>query len=169
MIKGIVAVGTNWAIGKKNGLLFKLKKDMQAFTQATTGNIVVMGYSTYLSLPKRPLKNRVNVVLWDKATSMDCLPDCITFNDFNQLVNFIKILSTEYTVFIIGGGMLYKSMLPYYDEVYVNKVDATDPEATVFFPDLDRNPNFKLDLECKEEEDNGYITKLCIYKRKENN
>lgn len=167
MIKGIVAVGTNWAIGKKNGLLFKLKKDMQAFTQATTGHFVVMGENTFLSLPnQKPLKNRINIVLCPDGHEYK---GCICIHDFSQLVKEIIIISQLYDVFIIGGGMLYKSMLPYYDEIYVNKVDATDPEATVFFPDLDRNPNFKLDLECKEEEDNGYITKLCIYKRKENN
>ena len=168
MIKGIVCVSKiNWAIGKKNGLLFKLKKDMQAFTKATTGHFVVMGENTFLSLPnQKPLKNRVNIVLCPEDHEYE---GCFCIHDFGQLVKFVKLVAEQNDVFIIGGGMLYKSMLPYYDEVYVNKVDATDPEATVFFPNLDEDPNFKLDLECKEEEDNGYITKLCIYKRKEIN
>lgn len=163
MIKCIVAAGTNWAIGKKNGLLFKLKKDMKVFTSYTSHTIVAMGENTLLSFPdSKPLKNRVNIVLCPPEHDYD---DCICIHDFDTFVKYIKLLAKEHDVWIIGGGMLYKSMLPYYDEIYVNKVDATDPEATVFFPDLDRNPNFKLDLECKEEEDSGYITKLCIYKR----
>ena len=93
MIKGIVCVAKDWGIGKANGLLFNLPADMKFFRETTKHNIVVMGYSTYLSLPKRPLPGRVNVVLWDKATSSDCLEGCIAFNAFEQLLNFVKILS----------------------------------------------------------------------------
>ena len=58
MVKGIVCVDKNWGIGKANGLLFKLPADMKFFKEITKHNIVVMGYSTYLSLPKRPLPDR---------------------------------------------------------------------------------------------------------------
>ena len=142
MIKGIVCVSKDWAIGKANGLLFDIPADMKFFRETTKHNIVVMGYSTYLSLPKKPLPNRVNIVLWDKATSLDCLEGCITFNAFEPLLNFIKILAKEYEVFVSGGGSIYKLFLPYYEEVLVTYVEASDQEATVFFPNLDKDENF---------------------------
>ena len=136
MINGIVCVDKNWGIGKvdNNGngqLLFHLKKDMAFFKEKTTHNIVVMGFSTYLSLPEkfRPLPNRINIVLYDKATSLDCLPGCITFNNFEALLNFVKILSTEYEVYVSGGMSIYKLFQPYYDQVFVNKVEAEDKNA----------------------------------------
>lgn len=163
MIKGIVAAGKNWEIGKKNGLLFKLKEDMKVFTGSTKHHIVAMGENTLLSFPgSKPLKERVNIVLCPEGHEYD---DCICIHNFNVFVNYIKILSKEYDVWIIGGGMLYKSMLSYYDEVVVNKVDAEDKEATVFFPNLDEDPNFELYLQCQEVEDNDYKTRLCFYRR----
>ena len=166
MIKGIVCVAKDWGIGKSNGLLFNIPADMKFFRETTKHNIVVMGYSTYLSLPKRPLSGRVNVVLWDKATSLDCLEGCITFNAFEQLLNFVKILSKEYDVFICGGASVYKLFLPYYDEVLVTKVDAEDKEATAFFPNLDTNESYYISEELGSGIDNGLSYKSLKYKRR---
>ncbi|MDY5928681.1 MAG: dihydrofolate reductase [Candidatus Onthovivens sp.] len=172
MIKGIVAVSRDWAIGKVNKetgvgqLLFNIQADMKFFRETTKHNIVVMGYSTYLSLPKRPLPGRVNIVLWDKATSLDCLEGCITFNAFEQLLNFVKILSKEYDVFICGGASVYKLFLPYYDEVLVTKVDAEDKEATAFFPNLDINESYYINEELGSGIDNGLSYKFLKYKRR---
>ena len=63
MIKGIVCVAKDWGIGKANGLLFNLPAYMKFFIATTKHNVVVIEYSTYLSLPKRLLPNIVNVVL----------------------------------------------------------------------------------------------------------
>ena len=166
MIKGIVCVAKDWGIGKANGLLFNLSADMKFFRETTKHNVVVMGYSTYLSLPKRPLPNRINVVLWDKATSLDCLDSCITFNTFKPLLNFVNILSKEYDVFICGGASVYKLFLPYYDEVLVTKVDAEDKEATAFFPNLDEEKLYYINEELGSGIDNGLGYRFLSYKRR---
>ena len=44
MIIGIVCVDKNWGIGKKNDLLFHLKKDMEFFKNTTMDSIVFCGY-----------------------------------------------------------------------------------------------------------------------------
>ena len=84
------------------------------------------------------------------------------------MVNFVKLMGKYYPVFIIGGAMFYKSMLPYYDEVYLTKVDATDPEATAFFPNLDENPDFEIFEQSEELEENGVKFKFTFYQRKLN-
>ena len=158
MIKGIVCCASDYGIGKKNGLLFNIPADMQHFKEATTGNICVFGYNTYMSLPKRPLKNRINIVLWDKAPSIDCLEGVITFSDFNQLVKFVKILAVQYDVYICGGAGVYKAFLPYYDEIDITFVDAVDAEATAFFPNL-RETDFNIIASSQSKNDettNGY-------------
>jgi hypothetical protein len=53
-------------------------------------------------------------------------------------------------------------MLPYYDSVYVNKVDA-DGEAEVFFPNLDEYDSMRLYKQFPIIEDEGYSTRLCVY------
>ena len=165
MIKSIVCVAKDWGIGKANGLLFNLPSDMKFFRETTKHNIVVMGYSTYLSLPKRPLPNRINIILWDQATNLDCLEGCITFNKFDTLLNFIKILAKEYDIYVSGGASIYKLFLPYYDEILVTYVDAIDPEATAFFPNLDKNTLYYIDRILGRGCDNGLNYEFRIYQK----
>ena len=168
MINGIVCVSKNWGIGKvnkvtgKGQLLFNIPEDMKFFREKTKFSIVVFGETTYLSLNVRPLKNRVNIVLCPEYSEY---PDAICIHDFDQLVEFVKILAKEYEVYICGGGMLYKSFLPYYDRVYVTKVDAVDDKATVFFPNLDEDPNFEPYPETRVAESNGYNIEFITYNR----
>lgn len=160
MIKAIVCVDKNWAIGKDNDLLFHLKKDMKFFKETTTYSIVVMGENTMKSLPGgKPLKDRINIVLCPEGKEY---PGFICFHNFDKLVKQLQVLTCD--IYIIGGGMLYSSMLPYYDEVYVTKVKA-DGKGTVFFPNLDDNLDFALSDISEDIEDGDYLINFCTYKR----
>ena len=172
MIKCIVAVDKYWKIGKTNPetgkgeLLFKLPLDLKHFKRVTSGNIVAMGYQTLLSLPgSKPLPNRVNVVLCPEGIEVE---DCICLHDFDETVSCLENLSRHGSdVFIIGGAMFYKSMLPYCDLAYVTKVDA-DGQGEVDFPNLDKDPEWKLADNSdayQPIEDNDYTTRFCIYER----
>lgn len=160
MIIGIVCVDNKWGIGKNNDLLFHLKKDMQFFRQTTADSIVFCGYNTLLSFPgSKPLKGRSTICLCPEGIERD---DCFCIHNFYEAVKLVKEISKTTNVFVIGGAMLYQSMLPYYDEVYVNKVDA-DGEAEVFFPDLDKYDGLRLYQVLSEIDDEGYKTRLHIY------
>lgn len=162
MIIGIVCVDEKWGIGKKNDLLFKLPKDMEFFRFTTRQSIVFCGYNTLLSFPgSKPLKGRSTICLCPEEINRE---DCYCLHNFDEAVKLVKELSKTHDVFVIGGAMLYQSMLPYYDKVYVNKVYA-DGEATVFFPNLDENSDFEVSYADNIEEDNGYETKLVVYCR----
>lgn len=161
MISAIVCVSRSWGIGKDNHLLFKCKEDMKYFTEKTTGKCVVMGENTFLSLPgQKPLKDRLNIVIAPVGHTYE---GCVTVHTMSELLAAIERISETEEVFIIGGGQLYKSMLQYYDRVYVNKLDA-DPEATVFFPNLDADPSFTLVSAETENLENCKLT-YCIYER----
>jgi dihydrofolate reductase len=163
MIIGIVCTDKNWGIGKNNDLLFHLKKDMQFFRQQTADSIVVCGYNTLLSFPgSKPLKGRSTICLCPEEVERD---DCFCIHDFDEMVRLVKELAKNHPVFIIGGAMLYKSMLPYYDKVYVNIVDA-DGEAEVFFPNLDDDASYEVTQVLPAVEDEGYLTQLYSYTRK---
>lgn len=163
MIIGIVCTDKNWGIGKKNDLLFHLKKDMQFFRQTTADSIVVCGYNTLLSFPGgKPLKGRSTICLCPEEVERD---DCFCIHDFDEMIRLVKELAKNHPVFIIGGAMLYKSMLPYYDKVYVNMVDA-DGEAEVFFPNLDDEASYEVTQVLPAVEDEGYLTQLYSYTRK---
>ena len=163
MIVGIVCVDEKWGIGKNNDLLFHLKKDMEFFRATTKEKVVFLGYNTLLSFPgSKPLKCRSSIVLCPEEVNRD---DCYCVHSFEEAVKLVKELSKTQDVFVIGGAMLYRSMLPYYDEVYVNHVYA-DGEATVFFPDLENNPDFTVLYADEPVQDGDYETQLVVYARK---
>ena len=162
MIIGIVCVDNKWAIGKDNDLLFHLKKDMEFFKEKTMNSVVVMGENTLLSLPGgKPLKDRINIVLCPEGHKYD---GCFCVHNFDELIARLKLLVGN--IFIIGGGMLYNSMLEYYDKVYVTKV-AADGEGTVFFPNLDENDSFIITEESEPLIDEGYNIQFVTYRKVE--
>lgn len=165
MIVGIVCVDEKWGIGKKNDLLFHLKKDMQFFKNTTADSIVFCGYNTLLSFPGgKPLKGRSTIVLCPEGVERD---DCFCIHDFETAVKLVRELAKTKPVFVIGGAMLYESMMPYYDKVYVTKVLA-DGEAEVFFPNLDE-AGFEGHQVGDVTEDGEYKISFWTYLRKQVN
>ena len=159
-MKAILHADKEWGIGKNNALMFKIPADMKYFKSTTTGNVVVMGSNTLNSFPGgKPLKDRINVVLNPNGDNRD---DCIIVHSVDELFSEIKKYPSD-KVFVIGGMMTYKTLLPYCDEVLVTKVDAVGG-ADAFFENLDKNDNFKLVYESEPEETNGYIIKFTRYK-----
>ncbi len=160
----IVAVDSKWGIGKKNDLLFHLKKDMRHFVEHTTGKIVVMGANTLRSFPGGlPLKNRINIVLNPDGEQEDATEKgYILAHSLTELFDEIKKYPTN-DVYVIGGAMMYRTLLPYCDLAYITKVNA-DGSAEVFHENLDALPEWSVVEESETEIDNGYEIKFCTYK-----
>ena len=159
MIKAIVHVDKNWGIGKGNDMMFSLPKDMKFFRETTSGHTVVMGGNTFRSLPnQKPLKNRVNIVL---SRGQVC-DECIVVRTYEELKNALKTRQNE-EIYIMGGGEVYKELLPYCNEALVTKVDAVGG-AEVFFPNLDEHEDFCLVDEGEPIEDNGYTIRFTVYR-----
>ncbi len=158
-MKAIVAVDENWGIGRNNELLFSIPADMKFFRGTTLNKVIVMGSNTLKSFPNgNPLKNRTNIVL---STTIK-RDDCIVVDSLDKLFQEIKKYPSD-QVYLIGGAMLYKTLLNYCDEILVTKVFA-DGNAEVFFENLDKNSNFSLVESSEFLEDNGYKIKFTKYK-----
>ena len=158
-MKAIVAVDKKWGIGKKNDLLFSLPKDMEFFRKTTLNKVVVMGSNTLKSFPGgKPLKNRTNIVLFPGGEKRD---DCTVVDSLEELSKELKKYNTD-DVFIIGGAMFYKTMLPYCSQILVTKVDS-DGEAEVFFENLDNLPSWRLSFVSDPVETNGHNIRFTTY------
>lgn len=157
-MQAIVAVDKFWGIGKKNGLLFHLPEDLQYFKKITLGKVIVMGGNTLLSFPgSKPLPGRTNIVLSDVFTREDCK----VFATLPELMEELKNYNTD-DIFIVGGAMFYRTMLPYCKKVYVTKVDA-DGGAEVFFENLDKLEGWKQTEEVGRTVSNGYPLTFTVY------
>lgn len=159
-MRAILHADKEWGIGKKNGLMFSIPADMKFFRETTTGNVVVMGSNTLKSFPGgKPLKNRTNIVLYPDGEDRD---DCKIVRSLEELFAEIKKYDPE-NVFVIGGAMMYKTLLPYCTEVLVTKVDAVGG-ADAYFENLDENPHFTLVYKSETIETNGYKINFCTYR-----
>ena len=142
MISAIVAVDNNWGIGFNGKLLEHIPEDLKMFKQLTIGHTVIMGRKTWNSLPKAPLPQRSNIVIsstkpliMDKNTLRLPLEDVIEFLEY-----------TKDEIFIIGGGTIYKELLPLCDKVYVTKIFKDHSNIDTYFPNLDQmKDEWKLD------------------------
>ena len=161
MIRAIVHADKQWGIGKTNAMMFSLKKDMQFFRQTTSGHTVVMGGNTLRSLPNaKPLKNRVHIVL----SRVHVCDECIMVRSFDELKAELKKRENE-EIYVIGGGAIYRELLPYCHEAVVTKVDAIGG-ADTFFPNLDKDENFVCIYESEPIDDNGHTIRFTTYQNK---
>ena len=164
MIISILNCDQKYGIGKRNGLLFSLPKDMDFFRKTTLNHAVCMGENTLLSFPKsKPLKNRTNIVL---SKDLDHnYEGVINVHSFDEMLKMMNEYSKQDDVFVIGGASMYRQTLEYVDYVYLTKVDAVGG-AEVFFVNIDENKDFEIVSESETIRDGDYDIKFVTYKNK---
>ena len=156
----IVAVYDDWGIGKDGTQPIALSADRKFFQETTRGAMVIVGRRTIEDFPdKKPLPGRVNVAL---TRTVDEIPG---FTVCNSPAEAAELGKTAQRAMVIGGGSVYKQMLPLCDTAYVTKVHCR-PESDTFFPDLDEDPAWKLMEILRQGEENGISYEMCLYKRK---
>ena len=168
MISAIVCVDSNFGIGIKNNLLTHIPEDMKNFKRQTENNIVIMGRKTYDSLPVKPLPNRTNIVI----THMNNSPQLQRQGLIHSNMEFIKSwLSQKETlngdnvddIYIIGGGTIYKELLPLCERVYITKVFHSYEDVDTYFPNIDNMLEWKMTTASEIKEYNGLQYQFCIY------
>lgn len=136
MISVIAAVGKNGAIGKNNRLLWDIPEDMEHFKKTTLGHAVIMGKKTFLSIG-RPLPGRKNIVV---TRDRNFKAEGCEVNDSLENV-LVAYKNSDEEAFVIGGGVIYGSSLPYADKLYLTVIDDAPRDADTFFPDYSRFKN----------------------------
>jgi len=130
MINIILACDLNGGIGKNNSIPWHFSSDMQYFKKITTHteipgkkNAIIMGRKTWDSLPTKPLKDRINVVI----STRDChtnLAYCAT--DINSALDFVYNNNEIDNIWVIGGTSIYKQFFNYYliDKIYLTQIEG---------------------------------------------
>lgn len=154
MISAIVAVDNNWGIGYNGDLLEHIPEDLKYFKELTTGHIVVMGRKTWDSLPKKPLKDRLNIVI--SSQPKEVLGDLSIRISMEEAKIRLALSSADEEWFIIGGGTIYKELLPICDRVYVTKILKDHENVDTYFPNLDKSSEWEIDT-CTDLRTSGNI------------
>lgn len=133
----IAAMDENRVIGKNGEMPWHYPEDMKHFRKKTKGYPVIMGSTTYKSLPEnyRPLEDRKNIVLTRSGLELK--------EEFTEVSSLEEAWSeAEKTgkdkVFIAGGGSVYSQTIDKADKMVLTIVKQSY-EGDTYFPDWNRN------------------------------
>ncbi len=156
----IVAVYDDWGIGRDGTQPVALSADRKFFRQTTKGAMVIVGRKTLSDFPGgKPLPGRVNVVLSRGNVDTEGVVVC------HSPEEAAEISKTAERAFVIGGGTVYRQMLPLCDSAYITKVHTT-VECDTWFPNLDDDPAWEMAEVLQSGEENGIAYEMCLYCRR---
>lgn len=131
MLTLIAARARNGAIGKDGTLPWHIPEDLKFFKRETLGGAIIMGRRTWESLPFKPLKDRLNLVV---TSTLDlpghAMPDLDTAIAAARAAGYARIYG-------IGGERVFRDLLPRADRLLITEVDVDIDGADAFFPDFD--------------------------------
>ena len=156
----IVAVYDDWGIGKDGTQPIALSTDRKFFREMTRGAMVIAGRRTIADFPgQKPLPGRVNVAVTRSNVDIPGFTVCHSPEEAAQLAQ------TAEKAMVIGGGSIYRQMLPYCHKAIITKVHVT-PESDTYFPNLDEDPAWMLSEVLQSGEENGIAYEMCVYTKK---
>lgn len=144
----IAAVDKNWAIGRGGQLLVNIPADQKLFREETLSKVIVMGRKTLESFPAgQPLYGRTNIVL-SRDPDYRVKGALVCHSVEEALKEISRYLDED--VFVIGGQSVYEQFLPYCHTAHVTYIDYVY-QADTYFPNLDLDGDWEMDLESEEE------------------
>lgn len=143
----VVAFDRQHCIGKENQLAWHIPEDLKHFKAITTGGVVVMGRKTFESMGK-PLPNRLN---WVITRDVNWTTDGVKIaHDLEHALLLasedLAMCTQQQSLFIIGGGEIFKQTLPIMDRLEITRIDL-DVQGDAFYPAIPAE--FRL---CQQEQ-----------------
>ena len=158
----IVAVYDDWGIGCCGTQPIALSADRKFFRETTRGAMVIAGRRTIGDFPgKKPLPGRVNVALTRSNTEIPGFTVC------NSPEEAVELAKTAERAMVIGGGSVYRQMLPYCNVAHVTKIDH-EYEADAYFPNLDEDEDWEITADSDEQTYFDIAYEFLKYERKNN-
>ena len=113
----IYAASTNNVIGKDGGIPWLIPEDIRRFKEMTAGGVVIMGRKTWDSLPVKPLRGRINVVL--SSQDID-LQGAIVLKSMDKAMEVFSDILTD--VWIIGGASVIEEGFKHASGIFLTRV-----------------------------------------------
>lgn len=151
----IACIDNNYALGKDNKLLYRIKEDLKFFKETTTNHYIVMGKNTFYSL-NGLLPNRKHLVI---STTMSNIENVRIFRSIEEFLNS----DIKEDVFVIGGEQIYRELIKYASVMYLTHVDSTK-EADAFFPRFNKEEWNALLMGNYSDENYSY-KRICYTKK----
>ena len=124
MIRAILACDDEWGIGKDGDLPWPHNPaDLKWFKESTMGGVVVMGKTTWDSLPTQPLPGRNNIVV--TSSKDDYNGGGYHYVEFDKAPQTLKNMAELQDVWIVGGAKLLLGLLNITEEIWLSRIRGT--------------------------------------------
>lgn len=175
----IVATSTNYGIGYDNKMCWNIPEELNKFKEITTEvidktkkNCIIMGKNTWYSLPKKPLINRLNIIIssndYEKIKNeieenyknIENVPKI--FKNIEDAFKYVNDTDIIESAFIIGGAVLYNTCLDNYIEkikyIYMSIIYDKKYECNKFIAANIIFNNFKFEKKNVKNYSTKYIS-----------
>lgn len=163
-----VAIAENGVIGREGGLPWRLSSDLKRFKADTVGKPIVMGRKTWESFPKRPLPDRLNIVVTrDPAYDAEGGEVVTSLEDGLALARTRgRCMAGANEICVIGGGQIYAQALPLADRLHVTHVLASVDGDTSFPPIDPQTWRVVSSEDIPAGEKDSHPTRHIVYERR---
>jgi dihydrofolate reductase len=126
----VVAASANNVIGSQGTLPWHLPEDLRRFRRVTWGKPLLMGRRTFEAIG-RALPGRRSIVISRRPGLR--IDDCEVVATIDDA---LALVAGDPEVMVIGGGEIYRALLPRTDCIEMTRVHL-EVEGDTFFPQLD--------------------------------
>lgn len=162
----IAAVSIDGVIGIGDTIPWKIKSDQLNYKKVTTGNHVIVGGKTYLTLPNVAKEDRIYDIL---TKNPDYYSD--NHNKFTNIDSLLNYLENNEdlkgkVVYVAGGSQVYEQLIDKCDSAIITWVSKTYINGDKHFP-IDKIFN-DFDMVNDSEwvrDSNSPLYKITHYKR----
>lgn len=159
----LVTVDERWGIGNYDKLLVQIPKNQKLFMEETAGKVVVVGRKALQTFPQgMPLQGRTTIVLSKKSDLK--IKGATVLSSVEALLKELKKYPDK-DIYVAGGESVYEQLLPYCNVVHVTKIDRAYA-ANKYFPNLDKDPEWKITAESDEQTYFDIAYEFLKYERK---
>ena len=131
IISLVYAVSQNGVIGDKGGLPWHVPSDLKHFKAVTLGKPIIMGRKTWESLPRKPLPERLNIVLTRQARFA-----AHGASVAQDAPSALALAGAVDEICVIGGADVFNAFLPSTRKIYLTRILAM-VKGDVMMPELD--------------------------------
>lgn len=160
----VVAMDQKNCIGQGNDLPWHISADLKHFKEITQGGVVVMGRKTLESMG-RTLPKRVNwVITRDLNWNFDGTKIAHSIDDaLTQAVADVQASEKPSSIFIIGGGEIFKQTLNIADRLELTHVEL-DVQGDAHYPAIP-NEFKKVASESHLDDKTGIAFEFATYRK----
>ncbi|OTG64695.1 dihydrofolate reductase [Acinetobacter silvestris] len=160
----VVAMDQQRCIGKGNDLPWHISADLKHFKAITQGGVVVMGRKTLESMG-RALPKRVNwVITRDPNWTFEGVKVAHSIEDaLEQAIPDVKASEKPESIFIIGGGEIFKQTIDITDRLELTHVQL-DVQGDAHYPEIPHEFK-KITSESHHDDKTGIAFEFATYQK----